>query len=275
MTVIVEPTPVLNALYEDHMGDDLAVVNAAKVSFGNRSQWETGFTQFENGEWSDVASNVLAEKDARLINYLARGMTKGDYDTMLAEILMSDDADEIAAIVNKYRNTPLHKSPFNHCFLRFHIKAPIFVARQLVKHEYLVWNEISGRYVEFDPVFYYPKVWRSKAADKKQGSGEPLPEEAARKADDILVKASQAAYRAYKELLRTGACEEQARVVLPSNLITEWIWSGSLGAFSKMCQLRLGHDAQPETAAIARSIGEQIAPYFPVSWKALMTNGNG
>ena len=120
---------MIEVTYIDHMGSDLSVVNAARVSFGKESNW---MPRVHTGE-----QLVLEHKDTKLISYLARHH---------------------------------HKSPFNHCFVKFHVKAPIFVARQLQKHEYMPWNEISRRYVDSDPEFYRPTSWRGRSKDKKQGS---------------------------------------------------------------------------------------------------------
>ena len=156
-----------------------------------------------------------------------------------------------------------HYSPFNHTFLTFHVKAPIFVARQLQKHEYMPWNEISRRYVDSEPEFYVPDEWRGRSADKKQGS------------DGIVKSNANVPYfndtmlSVYTQLLDEGVAPEQARMVLPQSMMTEWYWSGTLHAFAKMCGLRLKPDAQYETRLVAERIEEKIMELFPVSWEAL------
>ena len=161
-----------------------------------------------------------------------------------------------------------HTSPFGHAFASFHIKAPIFVARQLVKHKFLRWNEISRRYVDDEPEFYQPDVWRGKSEDKKQGSAGfvPISEETMR----VSSKASMWAIRNYQALLNAGVAPEQARMVLPQSTMTEWYWSGSLDAFADMCQLRCKSDTQFETRLVANQINEIMKPLFPVSWTALL-----
>jgi thymidylate synthase (FAD) len=154
-----------------------------------------------------------------------------------------------------------HISPFGHCFASFHIKAPIFVARQLVKHKFLRWNEISRRYVEDEPEFYTPYAWRGRSADKKQGS------EGEVKYEGPLGNYNQ--LDIYKELLRVGIAPEQARMVLPQSTMTEWYWSGSLDAFADMCRLRCKSDTQAETREVARQIDHKMIELFPVSWDAL------
>ncbi len=217
---------MIEVTYVDHMGDDLSVVNAARVSFGKKSKLEC--IDMVKGKY------VLNKKDAKLINYLAEHN---------------------------------HKSPFNHAFATFHVKAPVFVARQLVKHEYMPWNEISRRYVDSEPEFYVPTDWRGRSADKKQGS-----EGTITISNDIVEDVYDEAIGRYRLLLDIGVCPEQARMVLPQSMMTEWYWSGSLYAFAKMCSLRCSYDTQVETQQVALEIDTEMAKLFPVSWKALREN---
>ena len=156
-----------------------------------------------------------------------------------------------------------HMSPFGHCFASFHVKAPIFVARQLVKHKFLRWNEISRRYVDYEPEFYVPETWRGRAKDKKQGS------EGEVKSNFSVNYYNLEAFKAYEQLLDEGVCPEQARMVLPQSTMTEWYWSGSLDAFADMCLLRCASDTQQETQEVANQISRSMHKLFPVSWMAL------
>jgi thymidylate synthase (FAD) len=174
-----------------------------------------------------------------------------------------------------------HISPFGHCFASFHVKAPIFVARQLVKHKFLRWNEISRRYVDEKPEFYVPDVWRGRSADKKQGS------EGVVDIEDVVMFANggiigpwylgeemrehwSQAVAQYNLLLEAGVAPEQARMVLPQSTMTEWYWSGSLDAFADMCRLRCAPDTQYESRIVADEISEWMQELYPVSWQALM-----
>jgi len=217
---------MIEATYIDHMGSDLSVVNAARVSFGKQSEWEV---DYDNDMFT--GQNVLSDRDAKLIKYLAKHK---------------------------------HLSPFGHAFASFHVKAPIFVARQLVKHKFLRWNEISRRYVDDEPEFYVPDVWRGRSEDKKQGSDGVVYPETEVDFNDYT------AMRIYKELLADGVAPEQARMVLPQSTMTEWYWSGSLDAFAAMCKLRCAFDTQYESRIVADQISEKVAEFFPVSWAALM-----
>jgi thymidylate synthase (FAD) len=214
---------MIEVTYIDHMGSDLSVVNAARVSFGKKSDWHE---RIYTGE-----PNILKTKDTKLIRYLAKHN---------------------------------HKSPFNHTFATFHVKAPIFVARQLQKHEYMPWNEISRRYVDNEPEFYVPDAWRGRSADKKQGS------EGEVKSNFGIEYYHEKAWQAYDQLLNEGVSPEQARMVLPQSMMTEWYWSGTLFAFAKMCGLRLKSDTQEETQLVAQKIALTMAKIYPASWDALM-----
>jgi len=213
---------MIQVTYIDHMGSDLSVVNAARVSFGKKSDW---LPRIHNGE-----AKALSAKDCRLIMYLAKHK---------------------------------HKSPFNHAFATFHVKAPIFVARQLVKHEYMPWNEISRRYVDDDPEFYFPLTWRGRSTDKKQGS------EGEVKSNFNINYHTMTALKGYQQMLDEGIAPEQARMVLPQSMMTEWYWSGSLFAFAKMCSLRCKDDTQAETRVVADAIDEEMENLYPISWEAL------
>jgi len=215
---------MIEAIYIDHMGSDLSVVNAARVSFGKKSEW---MPRIHYGE-----ELVLKPKDAKLIRYLAKHN---------------------------------HKSPFNHTFVTFHVKAPIFVARQLQKHEYMPWNEVSRRYVDDEPEFYVPDVWRGRAQDKKQGSDGEIHDIRPSVARNMVEDCRQN----YNYLLAKGVSPEQARMVLPQSMMTEWYWSGTLFAFAKMCGLRLKEDTQAETRIVAEKIEDVMMKLFPVSWEAL------
>ena len=226
---------MIKATLIDHMGDDLTVVNAARVSFGKKKE-ALGYSGVEG----KAMRPVLHDTDVRLINYLA-----------------------------KHR----HTSPFGHCFASFHVKAPIFVARQLIKHKFLRWNEISRRYVDDAPEFYEPDVWRGRSADKKQGSSGEISIEhsdfyVTELGDDGTL--NEAALFTYEALLEKGVCPEQARMVLPQSTMTEWYWSGSLDAFADMCILRCKDDTQEETRVVAQQISEVMLSLFPNSWQSLL-----
>ena len=221
---------MIEVTYIDHMGSDLSVVNAARVSFGKKSE-----ALGTSGVVGEPMTPILNDPDKRLINYLAKHK---------------------------------HMSPFGHAFTSFHIKAPIFVARQLVKHKFLRWNEISRRYVDEEPEFYVPDEWRGRSVDKKQGS-----EGIVSTNQRIMAASSKAnmwALRNYQGLLNQGVAPEQARMVLPQSTMTEWYWSGSLDAFIDMCNLRCKEDTQLETRLVADCIRSEMIKLFPVSVGALM-----
>lgn len=223
--------------YVDKMGSDLSVVNAARVSFAK-------------------VSSEFSEKDGKLISYLARHG---------------------------------HWTPFAHTAISVRIKAPIFVARQLVKHQVgLTWNEVSRRYVEDEPSFYFPETWRGRPEGSvKQGSSESVvdlswwgvtgEEEVGNSGWECSLKEhlDEVIYlsdRLYKSLLSAGVAPEQARMVLPQNTMTEWIWTGNVMSFARVCKQRLDPHAQKETRDVAVQLQDILQEHFPVSFKALMEN---
>ena len=230
---------MIEVTYIDHMGSDLSVVNAARVSFGKNSK-ELGWSGVEG----DRMTPILHDTDKRLIKYLAKHK---------------------------------HMSPFGHAFASFHVKAPIFVARQLVKHKFLRWNEISRRYVDDDPEFFIPDEWRGRASDKKQGSAGIVDIDkywTGNFSDDGWTPMPSLAYEdalyCYRGLIDAGVCPEQARMVLPQSTMTEWYWSGSLDAFADMCNLRCKEDTQFETSQAAQCVSQGMRDLFPISWGALV-----
>ena len=164
-----------------------------------------------------------------------------------------------------------HWSPFAHCFVQFRIKAPIFVARQLVKHQVgLTWNEVSRRYVDDAPEFYMPEVWRGKPENSKQGS---TGNAKSQYFPDLYIKdVVELAADNYRKMIMQGVAPEMARMILPQNTYTEWYWSGSLMAFARVCDQRLDPHTQEETQHIAKWIDNFCREKFPYSWNALRGN---
>jgi len=205
--------------YLNHLGSDLAIVNAARVNMDKHH------AEFD------------PDSDTRLLRYLAREK---------------------------------HWTPFAHAQISLRVSAPIFVARQLAKHQIgLVWNEISRRYVNHEPEFYTPAEWRERAENVKQGSGEAMKEQGV--ARMFYEQALLEAQDQYRHLLGIGICPEQARMILPQSMMTTWIWTGSLAAFHRVYALRIDAHAQQESQQIAERIGDICAEYFPGAWSALMS----
>jgi len=204
----------------DHMGTDLTVVNAARVSFGKRKE-------------------AFDAKDAELVGYLAEHE---------------------------------HTAPFRHAYLTFHVKAPIFVFRQWMKHRIASdFNEISGRYVEFpEDEFFVPETFRQQAKVNKQGSEGEIPEANRAQARETYLAACRNSVAEYKKLIELGVCREQARCILPLGLYSEVYWTVSLQAAAHFLHLRLDAHAQWEIQQYAQAVRELIAPIFPESLKALM-----
>ena len=208
-----------------------------------------------------MGSDITVVNAARVSFGKRSGMVCVDH--VIGKWVLEDKDEKLIHYLAEHK----HMSPFGHCFASFHVKAPIFVARQLVKHKFLRWNEISRRYVDEEPEFYEPATYRRKAEDKKQGSGDAMvPSSSTMRSE---AKAILWAKRAYAEMLQDDVCPEQARMVLPQSTMTEWYWSGSLDAFADMCLLRCASDTQAETQEVANQISERMHKLFPVSWMAL------
>ena len=206
--------------YVDHMGGDVNVVNAARVSFAKE------------------VSDFDLEKDSKLINYLAKHN---------------------------------HFTPLAHTSVTIRVKAPIFMARQFVKHQIgLVWNEESRRYIDDEPEFYIPSVLRGRPVNAKQGSNGDLV--SSELFTQMILTESKKCLDLYKRLLEGNVAPEQARMVLPQNTMTNWMWTGSLVAFSRVVKLRLDSHAQKEAQELAEMIDNTVSPLYPVSWKALVEN---
>jgi len=266
----------MKVAYEDHMGTDLTVVKTAKVSFKKRPQW------LPSGAGNDYPGVIyqnhdgrpvnLSQKDASLIRFLARGVDSGDWEKLMNRVAHAHDRSEIEEIVRSIRGTPQHWSPFAHTGVQLYVTAPLFVARQLQKHQVgFNWNEVSRRYVDDEPEFWEPDAWRKRADNVKQGSGGPLGDVLQPRVFERSRLVNRVALREYNEMLADGVCAEQARSVLPQSMMTEWIWTGNVYGFSRVCRQRLDPHAQAEVGIIAQQISDIIEPLFPVSWKELMS----
>ena len=206
--------------YVDHLGSDINVINAARVSFSKESK-----------EFDEV-------KDTKLINYLAKHN---------------------------------HFTPLAHTAVTLRFKAPIFMARQFVKHQIgLVWNEESRRYIDDEPEFYIPSEYRGRPDNVKQGSEGVL--DNSLNIQTQIIQQTEDALSCYNKLLADGVAPEMARMVLPQNTMTNWMWTGSLVAFSRVYKLRVDSHAQKEAQDIAKMIDEVVSPLYPVSWKALLNS---
>jgi thymidylate synthase (FAD) len=161
-----------------------------------------------------------------------------------------------------------HWSPFAHTSIKMKFKAPVFIARQLAKHQVgFAWNEVSRRYVDFTPECWVPDNFRMRAENKKQGSSDELVKDPELLQD--YKNMCSAALIMYDRLLENGVCPEQARAVLPQSMYTEWVWTGSLYAWARMVSLRSHDTAQSEVREYAKAVSNVCTNLFPISWRAL------
>lgn len=234
----------MKAEYISHMGDDLMVVNAARVSFDKESKLERVPVGDEYGSYYED----LSERDTKLIRYLA---------------------------------SHNHWTPFSHPQITLRETVPIFVARQRFKHMVgFTYNEVSRRYVDSEPEFFTPEVWRKRAENKKQGSTDEavviLRSRILRSrmhgdqtVHDAVERLNYHALELYQEMLDRGVCPEQARMVLPQSMYTSYYVTGSLAAWARFYNQRTDEHAQTEIRDLAVQCGRIIGPLFPVSWGAL------
>ena len=164
-----------------------------------------------------------------------------------------------------------HWSPFSHPQIQFRISVPIFVARQWFKHTVgTARNEVSRRYVDDSPDFFFPDMWRKRPeGNAKQGSSADGIEDQMM-AYEILEDVIQTTEAAYNRLLELGVCPEQARMVLPQNMYTSWIETGSLYYWARVCNLRLDIHAQKEIRQAVLEIHRKVSGLFPISMTALV-----
>jgi thymidylate synthase (FAD) len=197
------------------------------------------FDKKSEWEYDDVGNEVLKPADAKLINYLARHH---------------------------------HWTPFSHVIVQLRMTVPIFVARQLDKHQVgATRNEISRRYVDTEPAYFIPKVWRQRAENKKQGSGDNFDEPDNTYFSDQVLTHVKSSLDLYTFLIDSGVAPEQARMVLPQQMMTSYYWTGSLAFWARLHSLRAKPDAQQETQDVAALISGIVSGIAPVSWKALTT----
>lgn len=247
--------------YEDHMGSDLKVVNAARASFGKK-----------------VTEMTL--KDESLIRYLARGMDQGKWNEFRAMLADTHNSWEIGQIVEAFKRQPQHWAPFAHPHISIRIQTSIAMARQMVKHQVgFAWSEESRRYVDDSPTFE-PIEFRKRAANVKQGSAEEISEYPSIILRDLygtlrsfdISEVQRGLTDAYDRAVSPSfdIAPECARMTLPLNLQTSWLWTGSLAAWARMMNARLDSHAQKEARQIAQEIRAIIEPLFPVSLPALI-----
>ena len=242
----------MRVAYYTHMGDDNMVVDMARGSF------------------SKTHDQYTDEQNARLIRYLARGMSEADQRVILEEAAQTQDH---AVLLDCFKRMKAHThwAPLAHPQITLHLEVPIFVARQDFKHIVgFVRSEASRRYIDDEPEFFSPDVWRSRPEGSvKQGSGGTHPQSG--NAQHLHVDTVEYAKAAYRELLDRGFAPEQARMDLPQSMMTRYYTTGSLAAWARAYSQRVDPHAQKEIQDLYHQIGEIIEPLFPVSWRALTT----
>ena len=268
--------------YIMHMGDDLNVVNNARVSFDKESDWKLDFSKDHK-----FGDNVLSDPDQGLIRFLATGFRKSEWNEMIQGVRTMSDL-EIHHLFLKLRRHATHWAPMAHPHIQVRITAPIFLTRQYVKHQIgLTLSEVSRRYVDDEPSFWFPDGWRARPEGGiKQGSSDELVTEvehwwASNDGDGSLVRTPRdpgelaEAYardnlEMYLSMIEAGVAPELARINLPQNMMVTWRWTGSLAAFARVCQQRLDNHAQKEAQILGNQISTIMSGLFPVTWDAMV-----
>lgn len=255
-------TENISTEYIMHMGDDLNVVNNARVSF-------------------DKEKAKFTDSDRSLIRFLATGFSKVEWNEMVSSVKSMSDL-EVHKLFLKLRRHATHWAPFAHPHVQVRITAPIFLARQYIKHQIgLTWSEVSRRYVDNEPTFWMPSEWRARPEGGiKQGSSDKsiphLPHWSADLTGSEWSVHEAAEYHVqeglslYLDMIEAQVAPELARSVLPQNMMVTWRWTGSLAAFARVCQQRLDPHAQKEAQALGHQISGILSLLFPTSWDALV-----
>ena len=218
--------------YRDHMGDDLMVVNAARASFGKESEWEYSCTGMDE-EFVPEFHRHLSTKDRNLLRFLASGFRTQEWEKLVATFLHAENPDAVGLLLREYKSKAQHWAPFAHPHMQIRMKLPLFLARQFVKHQVGgVWSEESRRYIDAEPEFWFPKVWHTRPDDIKQGAAGEVPEQY--QCVQISMESTQFALASYKMLLSRKVAPEEARIVLPLNMMTTVVWTGSLLFWSRV-----------------------------------------
>ena len=256
--------------YVDHMGSDLTVVNAARTSFSKESDWE--YTGPEGSETVTLGRQLKAA-DQNLIRYLATGYRTKDWDEFLLHVkhsVLSGDTKALEELLFLHRTKATHWAPFAHPQLSIRMTIPLFLARQLVKHNVgSVWSEESRRYISDTPDFYIPEELHNRPKDIKQGSGSRVYYET--QALQILNEATEDSVYQYRKLLKLDVAPEEARMVLPLNSMSTIVLTGSLAFWVRVYLQRsdLHKDSQLLAQDFAKKLNDIIQPLFPVSWRYL------
>jgi thymidylate synthase (FAD) len=217
------------------LADDLSVVNAARVSLAKKSDWE-----IEPPYEGSLGKNQLKEADAKLIGFLMKNR---------------------------------HGTPFEHNLFRFHVKCPIFVAREWQRHRISSYNEWSARYSKLEPEFYVPDNVRSQVGKPGAYTFEPVSEESKLFAQALIYTNGETAFSRYEAMIEEGIAKEVARMVLPMNIYTQYYWSVNARSLMNFVSLRNDEHALWEIREFAKAVETLFAQAMPVTYEAFISNG--
>ena len=229
---------------------------------------DTDVANYARQSFAKLAEQYSPEQNAKLIQFLARGMASGDWEVLIDKMIGTQTPGDAKALAAYLRAIPEHWVPFGHPHITLRMQAPIPIRVQCFKHKIgFVESEESRRYISTRPEYFLPEYFRAKAANVKQGSGDIHPKSEQWLA--VYQRRMDKSIQLYEEMLKDGICPEQARFVLPQGCEVNWVWTGSLYAFANFYNMRTDSHAQKEIQDLARQVDMIIAPLYPVSWAAL------
>lgn len=184
-----------------------------------------------------------------------------------------DAMDDRGAGLIRFLMREKHGSPFEHNFFRFHVRAPLFVIREWQRHRIASYNEESGRYSEFEPMFYIPNNIRQQVGKPGAYTFEPVDDEVHEITRSVLLTHSEDAFARYRRLLDIGVAKEVARMVLPLNLYSSFFFSANARGLMNFLALRNSEFAQFEIREYAKALEKYFSDYMPATYEAFVGNG--
>jgi len=260
----------MEALYRNHMGSDLEVVQDARISFAASAAAVGARTVHIPGEHGPVSRQVpeLTERDVNLIGFLARGCRSGEWEEAVSAVREGMSDEDARELLHWARHLPPHWTPFAQQTIKLRMKAPVPIRTHCYKHKVgFVENEESRRYIKSEPELFVPEFRSAPDGDIKQGSGGLHPRHA--EWATVYRMVCERSLGTYKTMIEDGVCPEQARFVLPQGVHVNWVWTGSLYAYAHFYIQRCDPHAQKEVRDLAFKVGLIVGTLFPYSWAAL------
>ena len=263
----------MHALYRNHMGNDLEVVQDARISFAASSEaasWDLKEIPNRCNSAANTHANIptLSKGDQGLIQFLARGCRSGQWQDAITELTEFSTREEVHELLMWAKRMPTHWTPFGQQTVKLRMKAPVPIRTQCFKSKIgFVENEESRRYISSIPELFIPEYRMAPESDIKQGSGGEHPDNRFWQA--VYAQKCQELIQLYEDQILAGIAPEQARFCLPQGVYVNWVWTGSLYAYAEFCNKRKDSHAQGEIQLLANAIDPIMRTLFPIAWAAL------